>query len=85
MGLIKIDENEPEVNIAEDDLEELKTFLNNYKIKKMPNIVKWYKTKANNLKEKYRIKQCKERGIIYDPDNIERKTKGNKNKKNNYT
>ena len=80
MVLIKIDENEFEVNITEDDLDDLKAFLKNYKNKKMPNLVKWYMTKANSIKEKYRIKQCEKRGIKYNPDNYERKKRETKPK-----
>ena len=80
MVLITIDENEFEVNIAKDDLEDLKAFLNNYRIKKMPNIVKWYIIKAKNLKEKYRMKECEKRGVKYDPDNFVRKKRETKPK-----
>ena len=80
MVLIKIDNDEIEVNIAKDDLEELKAFLKKYKNKKMPNLVKWYMTKANNIRDKYRIKQCEMRGIKYDPENFERKKRETKPK-----
>ena len=80
MVLIKIDNDEIEVNIAKDDLEELKAFLKKYKNKKMPNLVKWYIIKAKNLKEKYRMKECEKRGVKYDPDNFERKKRETKPK-----
>ena len=46
----------------------------------MPNLVKWYMTKANNIRDKYRIKQCEKRGVKYDPDNFERKKRETKPK-----